>query len=209
MKWSGVLGMVVACGVAAGCREQPPAAVSSTPPSMSSADALILAAVKVGLPPANVAPADLPDPHSRGAGLLGKYCAQCHSLPTPVAHSATDWPGVVRRMWLRMDYIADSFGVHKPSSGERYDMLQYLTTNALQVSGAVLPSGAGRGSFEVICSRCHALPDPRSHSPQDWEVVYARMVKNMERMAVALPSETQGNDIIMYLRGLRRVAPER
>lgn len=112
-------------------------------------------------------------------------------------------------MWLRMDYVADSFGVHKPTSGERYEMLQYLTTNALQVSGAVLPSGTGRESFEVVCSRCHALPDPRNHSPQDWEIVYARMVQNMERMAVALPSESQSNDIIFYLRSLGRSASPR
>jgi hypothetical protein len=142
---------------------------------------------------------------------MASYCAQCHALPTPVAHSATDWPGVVRRMWLRMDYLPDSFGVRRPAAPERYAILSYLTTNALRVSGAVLPSAPGRQSFELICSRCHALPDPLMHSPNDWEAVIPRMVQNMERMHVSLPSTDQVTDIVTFLRvasaGRARGAP--
>ena len=161
MNRSDLLGIAVACGILIGCRERPDAApnagtaATAGAASQSRADALILAAVRVGLPPANVVAADLPDPNSQGAKLLTSYCAQCHALPTPLAHSATDWPGVVRRMWLRMDFIADTFGVRRPTTPERYYLLEYLTTNALRVSGATLPAGPGRENFEAVCSRCH------------------------------------------------------
>lgn len=194
------------------CRQPEPAsAPPSAAASMSRGDELILAAVRVGLPPAGVTGADLPDPHSQGAGLMMSYCAQCHALPTPVAHSATDWPGVVRRMWIRMDYLPDSFGIHRPTGAERYVILSYLTTNALRVSGAVLPSAAGRQSFELVCSRCHALPDPLMHSPNDWEAVVARMEQNMERMHVSLATTDQITDIVTFLKtasaGRARGAP--
>lgn len=184
-----------------GCKQAEPASAPPAAPSANSrADQLILAAVRVGLPPAGVNAADLPDPHGPGATLMGTYCAQCHALPSPVMHSATDWPSVVRRMWLRMDYLPDSFGVHRPTPPERYTLLSYLTSNALRVSGAVLPNATGRQSFELICSRCHALPDPRVHSAADWEAVVGRMVQNMERMQVSLPNTDQINDIVMFLK---------
>jgi len=211
MKRSELLGIAVACGILVGCREKPAAApdagtaAPAAAAAQSRADALILAAVRVGLPPANVVAADLPDPNSRGAQLLNSYCAQCHALPTPLAHSATDWPGVVRRMWLRMDFIADSFGVRKPTTPERYYLLDYLTTNALRVSGATLPPGPGRETFEAVCSQCHALPDPRMHSPQDWDIVLVRMMANMQRMSVAQPSEDQKNGVLLYLHSLKGV----
>lgn len=208
----GLRRVVLLGGILLACRQPEPA---SAPPSASTSisrgDELILAAVRVGLPPAGVTGADLPDPHSQGAELMMSFCAQCHALPTPVAHSATDWPGVVRRMWLRMDYLPDSFGVRRPTAAERYTILSYLTANALRVSGAVLPAAPGRQSFELICSRCHALPDPLMHSPNDWEAVVPRMVQNMERMHVSLPSTDQVTDIVTFLKtasaGRARGAP--
>lgn len=201
MRISSLTTVLVLTAVAFGCKQPEPAsAPPASVPAMSRGDQLILAAVRVGLPPAGVNAADLPDPHGPGATLVGTYCAQCHALPSPVAHSATDWPGVVRRMWLRMDYLPDSFGIHRPTPPERYTMLSYLTTNALRVSGAVLPNAPGRQSFELICSRCHALADPRVHSPADWDAVVTRMVQNMERMQVSLPNTDQINDIVMFLK---------
>ena len=35
---------------------------------------------------------------SRGAGLLQRYCAQCHTLPGPGHHTGEEWPEVLRRM---------------------------------------------------------------------------------------------------------------
>lgn len=182
------------------CRERaaPDTAASSASRGLTPSDELLLAAANVGLPPGASA-ADLPDPNSQGALLLVKYCAQCHPLPTPVAHSATDWPSVSRRMWLRTEWISPSLGVLVPTMAERYVMLEYLTANALKVSGAVLPPGKGRDAFQLICSRCHALPDPRVHSREDWPTVFQRMERNMERMKVPPPNATQTTDILLYL----------
>lgn len=187
----------------AGCRSGPVPGKSTeaarSGPPQDQTDQLLLAAAKVALPPPGIAPGDLPDPQSRGAQLLIQYCAQCHSLPAPSAHSATDWPSVARRMWLRMDFLPDSLGIHVPSAADRFELLNYLVTNALKVSGTVLPAGKGRDEFSVVCSQCHALPDPRVHSAEDWPTVYSRMERNMERMQVQAPSGTVSQDILLYL----------
>ena len=195
-----VMGLGFALTGFGGCRERS-AQDAATPPAaggLSRSDELLLAAANVALPPGASA-ADLPDPNSQGAQLLVRYCAQCHPLPTPVAHSATDWPSVSRRMWLRTEWISPSLGVLVPTMAERYVMLEYLTANALKVSGAVLPPGKGRDAFQLICSRCHALPDPRVHSREDWPTVFARMERNMERMKVPPPDAMQTTDILLYL----------
>jgi cytochrome c5 len=173
---------------------------SAAAPALSRSDQLILAAATIGLPPAGVQPADLPDPENRGGHLTAKYCAQCHALPAPSTHSATDWPSVARRMWLRMEWLPESLAVQVPTSAERYEILKYLTANALKVSGSVLPAGKGRETFSLVCSRCHALPDPRVHSKEDWPTVYARMERNMERMKVKAPRAEQAQEILLYLR---------
>jgi hypothetical protein len=188
------------------CRAAPPAAATQGTPGaaagsgLNRTDRLLLAATAIGLPPAGIAPGDLPEPTARGAMLVAKYCVQCHALPTPSAHSATDWPSVARRMWLRMEWLPESLGVQVPTNAERYEILQYLTINALKVSGSVLPEGRGRESFALVCSRCHALPDPRVHSKEDWGIVFARMERNMERMKVAPPTPEQTEDVLHYLR---------
>lgn len=190
------------------CRASPPpqSTAAQTPPALSRADQLLLAAAKVALPPAGVAAGDLPDPQSRGAQLVIQYCSQCHSLPTPTMHSATDWPSVARRMWLRMELLPASIGVQVPAAADRYTILTYLLANSLKVSGSVLPAGKGRDEFAMVCSQCHAVPDPRVHSPQDWPAVYSRMERNMERMGVRPPTATQTGDILLYLQsqGQRR-----
>lgn len=192
------------------CRaSQPPQSTATqTAPALSRADQLLLAAAKVALPPPGVAAGDLPDPQSRGAQLVIQYCSQCHSLPTPTMHSATDWPSVARRMWLRMELLPTSIGVQVPPAADRYTILTYLLANSLKVSGSVLPAGKGRDEFAIVCSQCHAVPDPRVHSPQDWPAVYSRMERNMERMGVKPPTATQTGDILLYLQaqGQRRAA---
>lgn len=195
-----LLGTVVMALAFGACRkpgDNPQAAAQSS--GLSPRDELILAAANVGLPPQGIAPGDLPDPQSPGAKLLATYCAQCHDLPTPATHSATDWPSVARRMWLRMEWLNPALGVKVPSMGERYALLAYLTSNALKVSGSNLPAGRGRETFALICSRCHELPDPRVHSREDWPTVYARMERNMERMKVASPTGEQSTEILLYL----------
>ena len=204
MRHRGVVSFaaLVVSGVGA-CREAPRAAATQgaavAAPQLTRTDRLLLAAASIALPPEGIAPGDLPEPRSRGAQLVVAYCAQCHALPTPLAHSATDWPGVARRMWLRMEWLPESLKVQLPSMAERYEILQYLTGNALKVSGAVLPPGKGRDDFALVCSRCHALPDVRVHSSADWGIVYARMERNIERMKVAPPTGQQSENVLSYL----------
>jgi cytochrome c5 len=172
----------------------------SVAPTLSRSDQLLLAAASIALPPAGIQPGDLPEPNSRGAQVLATYCAQCHALPAPTAHSATDWPGVTRRMWIRMDELPESLGVKVPTAAERYEILKYLTGNALKISGSVLPAGQGRDTYALVCSRCHALPDMRQHSKEDWPTVFARMERNMERMKVKPLTAKQTEDVLLYLK---------
>ena len=204
-----VVAALVLSLVAAACRNSAPA--PATPPADAvvpspdaRADAVLLAAAKVALPPPGIDSGDLADPTSLGAHLVTKFCRQCHALPSPFMHSATDWPRVVRRMWLRMDRLPDSLGIRTANEGERGDLLAYLTTNALQVSGAELPKGPGREDFAVICSRCHALPDIKIHASGDWPSVFMRMERNMERMNVSQPTGDQTGRILRYLQEVAR-----
>jgi len=206
--WRISIGLV--CATVAACRKppEPPSLASEETPGSAVAsgrsDSLLLFSAKVALPPEGFSPADLPDANSVGAELVAKYCDQCHALPTPTAHSATDWPRVVRRMWLRMDRLPEVFGVQTPLAGERAQMLNYLTEYALVVSGGALPEGRGREDFATVCSRCHALPDPDAHSPQDWVAVFQRMERNMGRMKVSPPTAAESEGILTYLQSLPR-----
>ncbi len=189
---------------AAACRENPkPAASSAVPPTAAApstpSDELLLAAARIALPPPGITAASLPEPGSPGAIALSTYCAQCHELPSPAMHSATDWPSVARRMWLRMDRLPAGVGIRAPDEGTRAELLSYLMANALQVGGANLPPGVGRYEFMMVCSRCHALPDPRVHSPKDWLAVFSRMERNMERMLVVPATPEETTRILTYL----------
>ena len=186
----------------AGCGEAPPVPQESpgqaAPPVMSvSQEQLLLAATKIALPPDDIDAVDLPDPSSTEAKLLVKYCGQCHGIPTPSMHSAGDWPSVARRMWLRMERLPDSLAMLVPEVGERVALLNYVMDNALQVSGASLPPGQGRREYAKICSRCHALPDPSVHSPQDWPAVVMRMERTMERMNVTPATQEEATRILL------------
>ncbi len=160
---------------------------------------LLLTAALVALPPPGISPGDLPDPASEGAKDVAEFCTSCHNLLSPAIHSATDWPSVARRMWLRMDRLPPEFGVKVPTMQQRQAILGYLINNALKVSGTTLPEGPGRSTFSQVCSRCHALPDPRNHSPADWPTVVMRMGDRMDQMKVdrATPAEMQ--QILGYL----------
>lgn len=192
--------VAVVAGSPMACRQTPPPGSAATRTTwLNPQDELLLAAANVALPPADITAEDLPDPSSTGAQLVARYCAQCHNLPSPQMHSATDWPGVARRMWLRMELLPPQRGVQVPTMAERFALLDYMTANALRVSGSNLPPGTGREAFALVCSRCHALPDPRVHSAADWPTVFARMEQNMTRMQVPPPTREQTTDLMMYL----------
>ena len=104
------------------CRQAPSqgsVATGARSTGLNRQDELLLAAANVALPPPGITLADLPDPNSPGAKLIGTYCGQCHNAPSPQMHSATDWPSVARRMWLRMELLPPTLGVKTPTLGER------------------------------------------------------------------------------------------
>jgi cytochrome c5 len=186
--------------IVAGCRQQEQAPQGQATVTVGGVnDRLVLAAALVALPPPGVAPGDLPEPQSAGAQSVGEFCSACHNVPAPSLHSATDWPGVVRRMWLRIDELPAEFSVKNPTVQQRQVLLDYLLKHSLQVSGTALPQGAGRATFSEMCSRCHALPDPRQHSAADWPAVVMRMEQRMTDMKVKRPSSAQTQEILGYL----------
>lgn len=199
-----LLSLVAVVGIMA-CQEPPVPADDPVTDDMSSpSDRMLLASAKIGLPPAGVLPADLPDPDSDGARFTVQYCTACHELASPSLHSATDWPVVLRRMWMRTEHLSpeqvnsSGFVVPVPQAGERMQILNYMIANSLQVAGT-LPDLPGRGLFEASCSVCHALPDPRSHSSDDWVAVMDRMQRNMDTMLGAPLTQQQRTRLTLYL----------
>lgn len=195
--------LMVALVVLAGCAQPQPSgqasAASDTTHGLPVIQQRLLEAANIALPP-GVVPESLPEPTSQGAKVLAQYCTQCHALPSPNMHGPVDWPGVTRRMWVRIDMMAGALGIQTPSTSERSVLLAYLQKNALKVAEN-LPAGAGKETFVAVCSRCHALADPRVHSAPDWPVVVMRMEKNMEKMRVSGVSRPQAEAIVAYLQG--------
>lgn len=190
---------MIGCGVAVlwmtAC--QPPQSEQETS-AQPPASELVVASAMVGLP-VGTASADLPDPGSEGAVALEKYCSACHGIPSPAAHSATDWPVVLRRMWLRTEGLPATYAVPVPDARERVVILNYVLGHAMSVASAELPAGPGRDLFTATCNRCHELPDPRQHSAQDWAAVVIRMRQHMVQMLRQSPAQSQVQDIILYL----------
>lgn len=170
-------------------------------------DQLLLASAKIALPPPGIAPTDLPDSKSEGARLLQQYCTTCHELPTPLTHSATDWPRLTRRMWLRIDGLTGSYSVAVPTSAERVLISQYLIDNALKMSKVALPPGPERVSFAETCSRCHELPDLRQYGYEDWIAVVQRMAARMQSMLGQTLTQEEYSNIVRYLKAVTRSTP--
>jgi cytochrome c2 len=191
--------LLLTMSVMVGCADGTPSTEGAQQGGPATSEELLLASALVALPPAGFTAADLPDPDSSGAQHVVQYCTACHALPSPSSHSATDWPSVLRRMWLRIERLDPSFEVPSPNGGERMVMSEYLVENALRVSRANLPSGAGRNLFVARCGRCHELPDPSQHTPDDWAGVVRRMQGHMEPMLGEFMSQADSRQITAYL----------
>jgi hypothetical protein len=134
----------------------------------------------------------MPEPQSEGAQLTLRYCVQCHNLPNPAMHDARRWPGVVKRMVLRMEgrgnmgtLMSDMMaGVKAPSPEEGRTLTAYLVRQGQKpIDDRRYPVYRPEGeAFRIACSQCHVLPDPRRHSAGEWRAVVARMQENMEWM---------------------------
>lgn len=161
-------------------------------------------------------PRQLPEPESPGARALGRYCVQCHYLPSPAMHTPENWPKTVERMVPRMqgkgnlgplmqDMMA---GVLAPSPAELEALLAYLRRHGQKpINRARYPDLAtpeGR-AFDLACSQCHALPDPQRHTAREWPAVVERMKKHLEWVGTVrgrLPNpggELQEAQIVAFL----------
>ena len=135
----------------------------------------------------------LPEPRSAGAKLVVAYCVQCHNLPNPAMHHAAKWPGIVRRMVLRMEgkgnmgtLMAQMMaGVKAPAAEDTKAIVAYLRRHAQKPLDPARypevnqPSGE---AFRLACNQCHVLPDPKRYTALEWPRVVARMQENMEWM---------------------------
>lgn len=145
--------------------------------------------------PPGLDPALLPAPDSRGARLLGRYCTQCHELPGPGHHTAAEWPAVLERMVVLMEVSQRFRGlmgrIAAPDAEERATLEAYLSVYALAPMRAT-PRGPGAAEYAQHCAGCHALPEPRRHTPMEWADVVARMQRNaaiMQRGAIDARAE--------------------
>lgn len=165
------------------------------------------------LPP-GIKPGDLPEPASSGAKALVRYCIQCHNLPSPAMHSAEEWPAVEARMFSRMEMMAgmrgkmggmmmrETIDIQAPSKEEEVTILAYLQQHALHpapLEKPGTPDTPGFRLFRQTCSQCHALPDPRLHTAEEWFGVVDRMRKNMEIMGKPTITDQERERIVSYL----------
>jgi cytochrome c5 len=157
-----------------------------------------------GVLPPGVQPGELPDPDSSGAKLLAVYCDQCHDLPSPKMHTAEEWPHVVGRMLERARRMSHMMmmRVNVPTQKEEGTLLDYLKGHGMEglPPGAVpAPGSPGAILFQQTCAQCHALPDPKQHSPTEWPAVVERMRSNMEAMGKRVITEDEKEKILAYL----------
>ena len=155
-------------------------------------------------PPSN--PSQLPEPDSAGAQLLQTYCVQCHGLPGPGLHAAQEWPQVVSRMVERMERLSENERVMRhvtvPSSRQVATLTDYLQRHAFAVLDPAdypdLDTPAGQ-TFAQVCSGCHAVPDPKLHSVEQWREVVLRMRENMHILGMEDPGSDALAKVIAYL----------
>lgn len=69
-----------------------------------------------------LSPMAVPAPDSPGAPLFQQTCAQCHALPDPKQHTASEWSVVVKRMRQNMK----SMGRREITDQEAKDITAYL-----------------------------------------------------------------------------------
>jgi hypothetical protein len=102
------------------------------------------------LPPGLTAES-LPGATSQGAGLLARYCNQCHNLPGPDRHTATAWHVVTSKMFMLME-VSSRFGgvrgrVETPLPEEQAILRDYLQRHAADTETAPDATAPGAGSW--------------------------------------------------------------
>ncbi len=140
------------------------------------------------LPP-SIEPGELPEPRSRGARVMTRYCVQCHYLPSPQMHTADKWTVIVVRMVWRMQGKGNLGAVMRemmdrveaPGDEEVRALTAYLRRHGqreMDPMNPALKSEAGQ-MFTIACTQCHGLPDPQRHTAREWPAVVERMRRHM------------------------------
>lgn len=73
-----------------------------------------------------LAPGTVPEPDSPGAALFQQTCSQCHALPDPKQHTASEWPAVVERMRKNMEVMGKPVILDK----QRNEIVSYLSRHS-------------------------------------------------------------------------------
>ena len=160
--------------------------------------------------PKGLNPRDLPDANSHGATLLTLYCVQCHDLPTPLMHTAGEWPAVIDRMQRHMASHHSGMLAHviMPSQKDWRALRDYMLANAQipldRSRFADLDSEAGQ-AFVTTCSQCHAAPSPTQHTAREWPRVVLRMKAHMRNAGKQVPDVKATERVVDYLQ--RHAAP--
>ena len=154
------------------------------------------------MPPGVIDATQLPNSSSAGVALMQRYCEQCHYLPGPGRHTAAEWPGLLKQMNLLMD-VSNRFGnlmgrVVTPTESEREIIEDYLINNAL-IPLEPVPEAIKGHAYERHCGSCHALPDPKQHTAEEWPQVVQRMLRSMTVMKYRPPDEAELKAIEDYL----------
>jgi len=154
------------------------------------------------MPPGIIEASQLLNPSSTGVVLMQKYCEQCHYLPGPGRHTASEWPVLLKQMNLLMD-VSNRFGnlmgkIETPTESEREIIRDYLVSNALQPLEPI-PEAIKGDAYERHCGSCHALPDPKQHTPAEWPQVIQRMLRSMPVMKYSPPDGAELKAIEDYL----------
>ena len=76
-----------------------------------------------------LSPMAVPAPDSPGAALFQQTCAQCHALPEPKQHIASEWTAVVKRMRQNMK----SMGRREITDQEAWDITAYLERHSSEI----------------------------------------------------------------------------
>ncbi len=154
--------------------------------------------------PKGLNPLDLPDADGHGATLLTLYCVQCHDLPTPLMHSAGEWPAIIDRMQGHMASHHGGMLAHviMPSQKDWQTLRGYMTDNAQipldrsQYTDLDSPEGQ---TFQTLCSQCHATPAPSQHTAREWPRIVLRMKAHMRNAGKDVPDAETTQQVVSYL----------
>ena len=157
---------------------------------------------KMVIIPEGLTDKEIPEPENKGGKLFITYCSQCHNLPNPAMYSSDEWQIVFDRMVGHATIIGGAMkGIILPSPGAKEDIITYLQRNGLKALPKDSPALKDIGAFQFLwfCSTCHAIPDPASHTSEEWKGVVKRM--NNNRKHWGRPEMTSGEmeEILKFL----------